>query len=234
MLTGPELGAAIEAARIAKNISKKALAGQFGVQPPSIQTWVKYGRIDKSKLIELISFFADTVPASHWGLTAKEADLVAVASVEKASSPSPHEGDDEYVHVPLKSARGAMGRGYENPYVEVKGHLAFKRSWIMARGLNVKYLEAFYADGWSMHPTINDGDVVLLNKAQKEPIHNTIFALNGADGVIIKRLSHASAVNQWGLISDNLDKREFPDQWLDEDDEQMSLLGQIVWRGGDL
>lgn len=148
--------------------------------------------------------------------------------------PSVDSSDDEYVHVPLKSARGAMGRGYENPYVEVKGHLAFKRSWIMARGLNVKYLEAFYADGWSMHPTINDGDVVLLNKAQKEPIHNTIFALNGADGVIIKRLSHASAVNQWGLISDNLDKREFPDQWLDEDDEPMSLMGQIVWRGGDL
>lgn len=148
--------------------------------------------------------------------------------------PSADSSDDEYVHVPLKSAKGAMGRGYENPYVEVKGHLAFKRSWIKARGLNAKYLEAFYADGDSMYPTINSGDVVLLNKAQKEPAHNKIFALNGADGVIIKRLSHASAVNQWGLISDNLDKREFPDQWLDEDDEPMSLMGQIVWRGGDL
>ncbi|MDH0293379.1 LexA family transcriptional regulator [Pseudomonas sp. GD04087] len=148
--------------------------------------------------------------------------------------PSADSSDDEYIHVPLKSARGAMGRGYENPYVEVKGHLAFKRSWIKARGLNAKYLEAFYADGDSMYPTINSGDVVLLNKAQKEPVHNKIFALNGADGVIIKRLSYASAVNQWGLISDNLDKREFPDQWLDEDDEPMSLMGQIVWRGGDL
>lgn len=148
--------------------------------------------------------------------------------------PSADSSDDEYVHVPLKSAKGAMGRGYENPYVEVKGHLAFKRSWIKARGLNAKYLEAFYADGDSMYPTINSGDVVLLNKAQKEPAHNKIFALNGADGVIIKRLSHASAVNQWGLISDNLDKREFPDQWLDEDDEPMALMGQIVWRGGDL
>lgn len=148
--------------------------------------------------------------------------------------PSADSSDDEYVHVPLKSAKGAMGRGYENPYVEVKGRLAFKRSWIRTRGLNEKYLEAFYADGDSMYPTINSGDVVLLNKAQKEPIHNNIFALNGAEGVIIKRLSYASAVNQWGLISDNLDKREFPDQWLDEDDEPMALMGQIVWRGGDL
>lgn len=77
MLTGPNLGAAIEAARLAKNMSKKALAEQFGVKPPSVQGWINTGRIDKAKLIELISFFSDTVEAEHWGLSEKEAQLVA-------------------------------------------------------------------------------------------------------------------------------------------------------------
>lgn len=68
MLTGPELGAAIEAARIAKGVSKKKLADDFLVKPPSIQGWVKNGRIDKSKLMDVINYFADVVGPEHWGL----------------------------------------------------------------------------------------------------------------------------------------------------------------------
>ncbi|MGN5867942.1 helix-turn-helix domain-containing protein [Pseudomonas aeruginosa] len=80
MLTGPQLGAAIEAARLAKNMSKKALAEQFGVKPPSVQGWINTGRIDKAKLIELISFFSGVVGAEHWGLSEKEAELIAPGS----------------------------------------------------------------------------------------------------------------------------------------------------------
>lgn len=68
MLTGPELGAAIEAARIAKGVSKKKLADDFLVKPPSIQGWVKNGRIDKSKLMDVIAYFADVVGPDHWGM----------------------------------------------------------------------------------------------------------------------------------------------------------------------
>jgi transcriptional regulator with XRE-family HTH domain len=69
MLTGPALGQAIEAARIKKGLSKKALADYFGVKPPSIQDWVKRGTIDKEKLPRLWSLFADVVGPEHWGLS---------------------------------------------------------------------------------------------------------------------------------------------------------------------
>lgn len=68
MLTGPDLGAAIEAARIAKGVSKKQLADDFSVKPPSVQGWVKNGRIDKSKLMDVIAYFAEVVGPDHWGL----------------------------------------------------------------------------------------------------------------------------------------------------------------------
>jgi hypothetical protein len=68
MLTGPDLGAAIEAARIAKGVSKKKLADDFSVKPPSVQGWVKNGRIDKSKLMDVIAYFSDVVEPEHWGL----------------------------------------------------------------------------------------------------------------------------------------------------------------------
>ncbi|WP_270922039.1 S24 family peptidase [Pseudomonas aeruginosa] len=61
-------------------MSKKALAEQFGVKPPSVQGWINTGRIDKAKLIELISFFSGVVGAEHWGLSEKEAELIAPSS----------------------------------------------------------------------------------------------------------------------------------------------------------
>ena len=69
MLTGVELGAAIEAARIKKGVSKVALASAFGVQPPSVQDWVNRGTIDKKRLPDLWRYFADVVGPDHWGLS---------------------------------------------------------------------------------------------------------------------------------------------------------------------
>lgn len=76
MLTGKELGDAIESARIAKGVSKKKLADDFGVSPPSVQGWVKYGRIDKGKLFQLIDYFKDDVEDSHWHINADQAKVV--------------------------------------------------------------------------------------------------------------------------------------------------------------
>lgn len=68
MLTGPKLGAAIEAARKKKGVTKKALADEFGVSAPSVQDWVKRGTIDKDKLSRLWLFFQDVAGPDHWGL----------------------------------------------------------------------------------------------------------------------------------------------------------------------
>ena len=72
MLTGKALGEAIEAARIKKKVTKKALAEEFGVTSPSIQDWVNRGTIDKAKLPKLWAYFADVVGPEHWGMTSSE------------------------------------------------------------------------------------------------------------------------------------------------------------------
>jgi len=90
MLTGPELGAAIEAARIAKGVSKKNLADDFSVKPPSIQGWVKNGRIDKSKLMDVIAYFSDVVGPEHWGLRPG----FSYENLEETSEESATQGND--------------------------------------------------------------------------------------------------------------------------------------------
>lgn len=78
MLTGKELGDALRIAIERKSalqesrgdgrLSKKAVADEFGVRPPSVQDWINYGRIGKQHLNRLVTFFADVAEPSHWGI----------------------------------------------------------------------------------------------------------------------------------------------------------------------
>jgi transcriptional regulator with XRE-family HTH domain len=65
MLAGKQLGEAIEKARISKGISKKQLADEFGVKPPSVKGLVRDGRIDKKRLV-MMHYFGDVVGPEHW------------------------------------------------------------------------------------------------------------------------------------------------------------------------
>ena len=95
MLTGPELGAAIDAARIAKGVSKKQLADDFQVKPPSVQGWVKNGRIDKSKLMDVIAYFSDVVGPEHWGLRPGFSyESIQDVTSEPVAEPSPTSAAD--------------------------------------------------------------------------------------------------------------------------------------------
>lgn len=94
MLTGPELGAAIEAARIAKGVSKKKLADDFQVKPPSVQGWVKNGRIDKSKLMDVIAYFEDVVGPEHWGLSSHFSSGRSVSPPLSSPNSLPNDDDD--------------------------------------------------------------------------------------------------------------------------------------------
>ncbi|WP_313308729.1 S24 family peptidase [Stutzerimonas nitrititolerans] len=106
MLTGSELGAAIEAARIKKNVSKKAFGDAFGIKPPSVQGWVKTGRIDKSKLIEVIRYFSDVVGPEHWGLGSDDADLLNLETAAEAPSAPAESAADAVLKMLAKHGKG--------------------------------------------------------------------------------------------------------------------------------
>ncbi|HGF1373746.1 S24 family peptidase [Pseudomonas aeruginosa] len=90
------------------------------------------------------------------------------------------------------------------------------------------------ADGESMEPTINDGDVLLVDLSKIEPEDQQVFVLAGSEGAIVKRLV-SSTFGRWIIRSDNEDKAEFPDRNLSrEDNDEHRIIGKVIWRGGDL
>lgn len=87
LLTGKELGAAIESARLEKGLSKAEMAKIFGVAPPSVQGWITTGRIDKAKLFEMIRYFSDVLGPEHWGLSKEDGELLQLHEDPKPATP---------------------------------------------------------------------------------------------------------------------------------------------------
>ena len=68
MLTGKELGTAIDEAIRMKGVKKADVAREFGVKPPSVTGWIQTGRIAKEHLGKLVEYFSDVVSPSHFGM----------------------------------------------------------------------------------------------------------------------------------------------------------------------
>ncbi|MGY5333038.1 S24 family peptidase [Pseudomonas protegens] len=141
--------------------------------------------------------------------------------------------DLSYTGVNQHTARAAAGDGEENSHVEIRGLLAFKSEWLRLNRLNPKNLDVIYANGSSMEPTINSGDVLLIDRSKIEPKDGQIFAMySDAKGTIVKRLIQ-SDFDGWLIRSDNPDKTMYGDQNLSSDEiNEVRIIGRVVWRGG--
>lgn len=172
--------------------------------------------------------------------TSSSTGPVPGADTPAANTPLPAGGepaidlDDHYAFIPYLTAKAAAGLGYENTFVESRSTLAFKREWLRYRGAAEKHLVAINADGESMWPTINSGDVLLIDKSKVDPLHQQVFVLGNAEGIIVKRLVQGP-IGNWIIRSDNEDKDEYPDlALLRRDEDEHRIIGQVIWRGGDL
>lgn len=150
----------------------------------------------------------------------------------------PREADspeNDYAIIPQYTVKGAAGRGHLNEHVEVKGGLVFKRDWLSRMGLKEKNLKVIYTHGQSMEPTLADGDVLLVDESQTDPLNSRIYAILRPDGeLIIKRLVR-TMTNGWVIRSDNQDKRNYPDEIAsDTEIGHLQIEGRIVWHGGAL
>jgi phage repressor protein C with HTH and peptisase S24 domain len=138
----------------------------------------------------------------------------------------------EFILIPRYQVAASMGPGEVlSDEDQINGHLAFKNIWLQKRRLNPQYLTVIDAVGDSMHPTISNGDVLLVDLRQKEPIDNRIFVLRMEDQLYAKRL-HTRPNHVINIQSDNPLSPPF-DLNL-ENSEGVSIIGRVIWAGKDL
>ena len=152
-------------------------------------------------------------------------DYVVVGNENQKAS------NDDYVMIDQYDVVGSCGSGALIGDVTVKGGLAFKRDWINAMNVDSKNLATIYAQGDSMSPTIEDGQVLLVDKSAIQPQSTKIYIICIDGQLYIKRL--VNLYDKWVMRSDNPDKSSYPDIEISADTmSEVDVQGRIVWQAG--
>ena len=102
----------------------------------------------------------------------------------------------------------------------------FRNDWLLQRGYKPYNLIAIKVKGQSMEDKLYEGDMVVINTAEAEPIDGKVFAVNYEGEPVIKRLVRDSG--SWWLASDNPDQRRFPRKECTQ--SSCIIVGRVIHR----
>lgn len=234
-MAAPTCGDRVREIRSRLGLSQSALAKKANVSQAAISK-IENNETDNSKYIMQV---AEALNASPEFLihgdeyvrsrSGSLSDFIIIGGEKTGQPPS----QNEYILVPQFDIYGSCGSGSIIDAVEVKGGLVFSREWIREQGLpNPDDLRVIYAKGDSMYPSIEDGQVLLVNPHESTPKSNKVYFLSMGDQYYVKRL--VNMLTHWVIRSDNPDKIQYPDITLSADDlmKKVSIEGRICWKGG--
>lgn len=102
-------------------------------------------------------------------------------------------------------------------------------SWIARNNFSQQNLIAVKVKGDSMETSIYEGDIVVINTADRKPVDGVVFAVNYEGEAVIKRF--ARDAGEWWLTSDNPDQRRHHRKVCRGD--ACLIIGRVVHRQGD-
>jgi phage repressor protein C with HTH and peptisase S24 domain len=182
-------------------------------------------------LLAAVAEHTDVDP--HWLLSGEGSPRRGPGSGGGGGEGSPREGPqvgDRYVLLPLYNVRGAAGEGSLNPSEEVEDLLAFKREWISRELRSTPdSLVLIHVQGESMVPTLNPGDVILVERNHDAKISDGIYVIRMGEALLVKRLQFLPE-GTLNVTSDNVAYRPFQVN-LKERGEDFSIIGRVVWAG---
>lgn len=156
-------------------------------------------------------------------------DFVIIGGDKAGQSPT----KDEYVLIPRFDVAGSCGSGCIIDNVDVKGGLVFSDEWITSQRLNSEKLVVIHATGDSMYPTIEDGQVLLVDTSDTTPRNSKIYFMCIDNEYYIKRL--INMLTHWVIRSDNANKNDHPDIEISQETmNNLQIEGRVVWKGGSL
>lgn len=136
-------------------------------------------------------------------------------------------GDSDFVEIQkvrLKLSAGISGFAVE-PLIENGAPIVFQKEWLERHGYFAENLIALKIRGESMRPKLDDGDLVVINTADRTPKDNHVYAVNFDGEDLIKRLRREN--REWWLVSDNPDQKSYPKQICKG--ASCILIGQVIY-----
>lgn len=220
-LAGMSVGARIDEKMKAMGLSQAELARRVKVSQPTINALIK-GDNAGSKHLHRIAAELETSPAYLNGETDDDSPTTVAPSAMEALADK-----FDLAMVAELELGYSMGAGAIFDQYQHRGVVPFQRSWLrtMMRGT---FADLFVArgEGDSMQPTLLDGDIVLIDTAQRDiRQQDRIWALSYGDLGMIKRVRRRPD-GSYLLLSDNATVPP-----VECADEEMHVVGRVIWIG---
>lgn len=133
----------------------------------------------------------------------------------------------DYVLVPHLEHDGSISQIEVTPASGPESALAFQAQW--ARSIassGVENLSVLKVEGDSMHPTLTEGDQILVDTADRR-LRDGVFVLKTGGSIHVRRLAINPVTQKVTIGSDN---PVYP-TWADCDPDSIELVGRVVWIG---
>jgi phage repressor protein C with HTH and peptisase S24 domain len=138
--------------------------------------------------------------------------------------------NDDLITIPRLNIEASAGLGravIESD--EEESRIPFRRSWLRDMGVSPQYAEFITGRGDSMKPTIEDGDLLLVNRAIDRIESEGIYAFVMHGLVSVKRLQLVFS-GSIRIISDN--REHYPPETVPASEmPAMHVVGRVVWIG---
>jgi phage repressor protein C with HTH and peptisase S24 domain len=125
--------------------------------------------------------------------------------------------------------RASAGPGAVTESERGHAYFAFDDRWLRAiTGSGAEQLSIIRVEGDSMAPTLNDGDDILVDRAEcNEALRDGIYVLRVEDSLLVKRLAIHPLGKRVTVQSDNPAYPDWPDCGL----EDVHCIGRVIWAG---
>lgn len=197
----------------------KDFASRIGENPTSYRAYEN----NQNAFAKKAHTFADRLGVSaKWLLTGLDGDIIASDKPLEAQAKEMGLALIPELELGYSMGGGAIFNDYRH-----KGFVPFHRDWL--RGfMRGSFADLFVARGAgdSMMPTLLDGDIVLIDTAQKRiDQQDRIWAISYGDLGMIKRVRRLPG-GTFRVMSDNSTVSD-----IEATDEEMHVVGRVVWIG---
>lgn len=132
------------------------------------------------------------------------------------------------IRVPLLANGGSMGNGDDELHDDVMvGQIVLSPDWVArrVRPTATSALRFIHAYGDSMHPTLNDGDVLLVDTGVRDPSIDGVYVLRANGRVYIKRVRQRMD-GRYEVSSDNPTVKTVD---VLDGSQPIDVAGRVIW-----